>query len=73
VSRYEDMDLAQADQHARQQIEHHRAEMGRWRLLRAQRLLAEREAGKHVEDIAAEISVSVPTVYEVMRAAKKAG
>ncbi|HEY1395002.1 hypothetical protein [Roseateles sp.] len=67
------MDLAEADRHAREQIEHHRAEMGRWRLIRAQRLLAEREAGKRAEDIAAEIDVSVPTVYEVMRAAKKAG
>lgn len=66
------MSLAEADRHAREQIEHHRAEMGRWRLLRAQRLLAENKAGKHVEDIAAEIEVSVPTVYEVMRAAKKA-
>lgn len=65
------MSLADADRHARQQIEHHRAEMGRWRMLRAQRLLAEREAGKHVDDIAAEIEVSVPTVYEVMRAARK--
>lgn len=72
MSQYEDMDLAEADRHAREQIEHHRAEMGRWRLLRAQRLLAERESGKRVEDIAAEIEVSVPTVYEVMRAARKA-
>jgi len=66
------MNLSDADRHARAQIEHHRAEMGRWRMLRAQRLLAENKAGKHVEEIAAEIEVSVPTVYEVMRAAKKA-
>lgn len=66
------MSLADADRHARQQIEHHRAEMGRWRLLRAQRLRAERDAGKRAEEIAAEIDVSVPTVYEVMRAARKA-
>lgn len=66
------MSLADADQHARQQIEHHRAEMSRWRLLRAQRLVEARKT-MHVDEIAEEIGVSVPTVYEVMRAAKKAG
>lgn len=64
--------LADADRIARERIESARDEMGRWRLARGRRLLAERQAGKSAEQIAEEIGLSVPTVYEVMRAAKRA-
>lgn len=66
-----DMTLAAADQLARERIEAARADMSRWRLLRARRLAEARASGMRVEEIAEEIGVSVPTVYEVLRAAKK--
>lgn len=64
------MSLPDADRHARAQIEHHREQMGVWKHARAERIAAEYEAGKSVEDIATELNVSTATVYEVMRAAR---
>lgn len=64
------MSLPDADRHAREQIEHHREQMAAWRLARAQRIAAEYDAGKPVEEIAAELGVTPPTVYEVMRAGR---
>jgi AraC-like DNA-binding protein len=70
----EDLDrlpLADADRLAREHIEAAREEMSHWRLLRGRRLLTERQAGKTVEEIATEIGLTTPTVYEIMRAAKR--
>jgi hypothetical protein len=64
------MSLPDADRHARTQIEYHRDKMGEWKRARAERIVAEYERGKPVEDIAAELHVSAATVYEVMRAAR---
>lgn len=61
------MPLPDADRHAREQIEHHRQQMRAWKKARAQRLAAERAAGKPVDAIAQEIGVSPATVYEVLR------
>mgnify|MGYP006183633873 CR=1 FL=1 len=64
------MPLPDADKHARAQIEYHRAQMGEWKRARAQRIVAEYDAGRSVEDLAKELSVSAATVYEIMRAAR---
>lgn len=64
------LSLADADRRAREQIEHHRDEMGQWRRARAVRLAAERDAGVSAADIAAEIGVTVQVVYELLREAK---
>ncbi|MFY1669481.1 helix-turn-helix domain-containing protein [Plantactinospora sp. WMMB334] len=61
--------IADADRHAREQIEYHREQMAVWRRARAHRMAAERET-RSVEDIAAELGISTATVYEVLRAAK---
>jgi hypothetical protein len=65
-----DMSLPDADRHARAQIEYHRDKMSEWKRACAERIAAEYERGKPVEDIAAELHVSAATVYEVMRAAR---
>jgi predicted transcriptional regulator len=65
-----ELPLAEADRLARERIEHHRREMSVWRRARAERLAAERAAGRSVVDIAEELGVHVQTVYEVLRAAK---
>ena len=57
------MPLPDADKHARAQIEYHRAQMGEWKRARAQRIVAEYDAGRSVEDLAKELSVSAATVY----------
>jgi hypothetical protein len=62
--------LPKADQLAREQIEHHRAEMSRWRQLRAERLATERSAGMSVAEIAQAIGVHEQVVYELLRTAK---
>lgn len=67
-----DLPLRDADRRAREQIEFHRAEMGRWKRLRALRIALARET-LSVEQIAVELGISAPTVYEVLRAAKKEG
>lgn len=64
------MSLPDADRYARQQIERLRDEMATWKRARAERIAAEYEQGKSVEDIAKELRVSAATVYEVMRAAR---
>lgn len=63
------MPLPDADRHAREQIEYHREQMSVWRRARAERIAAEKAAGKSVEEIAAELHLSVATIYEVLRAA----
>lgn len=63
--------LAEADSRARERIEHHRDEMGQWRRARAARLAAERDGGKSVAEIAAEIGVTVQVVYDLIREARK--
>ncbi|QKW15470.1 helix-turn-helix domain-containing protein [Verrucosispora sp. NA02020] len=62
------MSLPEADRHARAQIEYHREQMGTWKRARAQRIVTEYDAGRTVEEIAADLGVSAATVYEVMRA-----
>jgi hypothetical protein len=62
--------LPKADRLAREQIEHHRGEMGRWRQMRAERLAAERAAGMSVAEIARAIGVHEQVVYELLRSAK---
>jgi hypothetical protein len=69
----EDLDrlpLAEADSLIRKEIEHHRAEMGRWRRARAHRVAAERAAGRSAPDIADVIGVHVTVVYELLREAR---
>lgn len=65
------MSLAAVDQLARERIEAARADMSKWRLIRARRMAAAKAAGMKPEEIAAEIGLSTATVYEVLRAAKK--
>jgi hypothetical protein len=66
------LSLADADRRAREQIEFHRDEMGQWRRARAVRLAFERDAGRSVVEIAAEIGVTVQVVYDLLREARKA-
>jgi hypothetical protein len=65
--------LPEADRLAREQIEHHRDQMGWWRRARANRVAAEREAGRSVPDIAAELKVHEQTVYSLLREAREQG
>ena len=65
------MALSDADAYARRQIERLRDEMSDWRRKRAERIAAEKSTGKSVEDIAAELGLSVATIYEVLRAVPK--
>lgn len=62
--------IADADRIAREKIEHHRAEMGRWRQARADRVATERK-GRRVADIAADMGVHQQVVYDLLREAKK--
>jgi transposase-like protein len=62
--------LVEADAKAHEQIEHHRAEMARWRMLRAQRVAAELDAGRTVAQVAAELGVHVDVVYKLRRQAR---
>lgn len=64
------MPLPDADRHALEQIEHHREQMADWKRARAQRIIADYEAGKSVEEIAAELGLAAPTIYELMRAGR---
>ncbi|BAL87208.1 hypothetical protein AMIS_19880 [Actinoplanes missouriensis 431] len=64
--------IAEADQLARQQVEHHRQQMSTWRQARARRIAQERATGRTVADIAADIGVHQQVVYELLREAKKA-
>lgn len=61
--------LADADRLVHERIAHHRAEMARWRALRAQRYQAAKDGGQTVEAMAAELGIAASTVYEVLRAA----
>jgi DNA-binding CsgD family transcriptional regulator len=65
------MPLPEADRVARQQIEHHRAQMGRWRLRRAERVAAERAGGRSVAEVAEELGVHEQVVYDLLRTARK--
>lgn len=65
-----ELPLPDADQYIRDQIEHHRDEMARWRKIRGQRLAAERTTGKKVEEIAAEIGVTRDMVQRLLRAGR---
>jgi len=64
-----DLPIAQADQVARERIEQHRDEMGRWRRARAERVAQERQT-RPVVDIAAEMGVHPQVVYELLREAR---
>jgi hypothetical protein len=68
----EGLPIAEADRLAREQIDRHRQEMGRWRLARAERVAKERGAGRSVADIAADLSVHPQVVYDLLREARKA-
>jgi predicted transcriptional regulator len=63
--------IAEADRLAREQVEHHRAEMSRWRQSRAKRVAQERDAGRSVADIATEMGVTQQVVYDLLREARK--
>jgi len=65
-----DLPLAEADQYTRDQIEHHRQEMARWRRLRAQRVAAERASGADIADIMEILGVTRDVVQRLLRAAK---
>lgn len=64
--------LADADRLARARIEHHRAEMGRWRRLRAARVLAAVDSGTSAAEVATELGVHVDRVYRLLREARGA-
>ncbi|HKT03358.1 MAG TPA: hypothetical protein VJT31_27830 [Rugosimonospora sp.] len=64
------MPLGDADRLAREQIEHHRDEMGQWRRARAARVATERAAGRSVPAIASELGVHVQVVYDLLRQAR---
>lgn len=59
--------IAEADRLAREKIDHHRNEMGRWRQARAARVVQEREAGRRVPEIAADLGVTTQVVYTLLR------
>lgn len=62
------MSLPDADRYAREQIDYHREQMADWKVRRAERIAADRKAGKTVEEIAEELGLKPVTVYEVLRA-----
>lgn len=66
-----DLPLAEADQYIRDQIEHHRGEMARWRKVRGRRIAAERETGRGVNDIADELGVTRDMVQRLLRAGRE--
>jgi hypothetical protein len=66
-----DLPIAEADRLARQQVEHHREEMGRWRRARAVRVAQERET-RSVTDIAADMGVHPQVVYDLLREVRNA-
>lgn len=63
----EHLPLADADQCIRDQMAHHREQLAGLRRQRAERLRRERDSGRPVADIAAEIGTSVQVVYELIR------
>ena len=67
-----ELPIREADRVARQQIERCRDEMGQWRRARAVRVAQERDAGRDIADIAADMGVTEQVVYGLIREARKA-
>lgn len=63
--------ISEADRVARQGIERCRDEMGQWRRARAVRVAQERDAGRDIDGIAADMGVTAQVVYGLIREARK--